>query len=441
MAESVALETSSTTVPEAADVALTTDESSRSLRFRHFFDRLSQSRQIFCLFCVFDFLFTFFLWIIYAQGVSVDGLDDSLSSEIRHYGISSSLFDIVCISLIRVCILLVAYGYRIHSKAYAIIFTTSTSTIYLIVKACMYEFEEKEGVGNRPVDYLLHVASFLLCWAEAWYFLVRVLPREKKKSILKDAVVPTYGAIPIAASTAYSVLSFHTADRDSENEEEAVRATLKYIEMARKTTSKALNFLYAQKQWDEECKQRDVLIESTTDENLGKIVRVRTFLDASPEIVYALVYGDVQNHLSWNTSLRQSEVIYTVNSTTDITYTCMGELVGGFISARDYVNLRHFQRVGSMYLSTSSAITIDLKPPVDGIIRGESLLNCFALSAVEDDPNKSEFAWIITTTLKPSGMPQMIVDRGMPSYLFDCMENLKKCCEAEKINANNGNTR
>ena len=32
--------------------------------------------------------------------------------------------------------------------------------------------------------------------------------------------------------------------------------------------------------------------------------------------------------------------------------------------------------------------------------RGESLLNCFALSAVEDDPNKSEFAWIITTTLK-----------------------------------------
>lgn len=31
------------------------------------YHKLSSSRQIFCLFCIFDFLFTFFLWIIYAQ--------------------------------------------------------------------------------------------------------------------------------------------------------------------------------------------------------------------------------------------------------------------------------------------------------------------------------------------------------------------------------------
>lgn len=68
MVESVALESSSTTVPEAAEVEISQhDECSRISRFRHFYDRLSQSRQIFCLFCIFDFLFTFFLWIIYAQ--------------------------------------------------------------------------------------------------------------------------------------------------------------------------------------------------------------------------------------------------------------------------------------------------------------------------------------------------------------------------------------
>lgn len=34
------------------------------------------------------------------------------------------------------------------------------------------------------------------------------------------------------------------------------------------------------------------------------------------------------------------------------------------------------------------------------LFRGETPLNCFALSPVEDDPDKSEFAWITTTTFK-----------------------------------------
>lgn len=38
--------------------------------FRRIYNGLSSNRQNFCLLCIFDFLFTFFLWIIYAQVTS-----------------------------------------------------------------------------------------------------------------------------------------------------------------------------------------------------------------------------------------------------------------------------------------------------------------------------------------------------------------------------------
>ena len=60
--------TTQLSVAESAQAMEAAQASPRPTRwYRNVFNNLTPSRQIFCLFCIFDFLFTFFLWIIYAQ--------------------------------------------------------------------------------------------------------------------------------------------------------------------------------------------------------------------------------------------------------------------------------------------------------------------------------------------------------------------------------------
>jgi hypothetical protein len=60
--------TTQLSVAESAQAMEAAQAAPRSTRwYRKVYNDLSPSRQIFCLFCIFDFLFTFFLWIIYAQ--------------------------------------------------------------------------------------------------------------------------------------------------------------------------------------------------------------------------------------------------------------------------------------------------------------------------------------------------------------------------------------
>ena len=54
-------------IAESAQALETTQTSSPVPWFKRVYENLSPRRQIFCLFCIFDFLFTFLLWIIYAQ--------------------------------------------------------------------------------------------------------------------------------------------------------------------------------------------------------------------------------------------------------------------------------------------------------------------------------------------------------------------------------------
>lgn len=60
--------TAQLSIAESAQALEEQTSTSRPLPWhRRLYSNLSSSRQIFCLFCIFDFLFTFFLWIIYAQ--------------------------------------------------------------------------------------------------------------------------------------------------------------------------------------------------------------------------------------------------------------------------------------------------------------------------------------------------------------------------------------
>ncbi|KAI4492480.1 hypothetical protein M0804_002271 [Polistes exclamans] len=118
--------------------------------------RMSNVRRFFCLFITFDLLLTVLMWLICSM-IAGENLETAFFNQVVHYHIKTSLFDIVMAAICRFTVLLLFYAllYLNH-------------WIFVAWLAC-----------NQPVfQVLLILTSFILSWAEAWYFDFRVIPQE-----------------------------------------------------------------------------------------------------------------------------------------------------------------------------------------------------------------------------------------------------------------------
>lgn len=71
--------------------------------------RMSVVRRFFCLFVTFDVVFISLLWIICVM-ITGDNIRHALETQVLHYTIEKSLFDVVVIALMRFIFLILFYG-------------------------------------------------------------------------------------------------------------------------------------------------------------------------------------------------------------------------------------------------------------------------------------------------------------------------------------------
>jgi hypothetical protein len=164
--------------------------------------RLHQARlrahRILALLCLFDFLFIALLWGLVSQGFH--GTFSNVRDSIESYHFKSSLFDVVCAALLRFLIFIVAYWFVRSDCSWFVVFTTSTSTAFLMTKVFYYSFETDQHAG----DYIVFISAFCVPFAEAWAFISRIAPLDKKIARLYMAAPPlevsskytSYGAAP-----------------------------------------------------------------------------------------------------------------------------------------------------------------------------------------------------------------------------------------------------
>uniref|UniRef100_A0A182U756 MENTAL domain-containing protein n=1 Tax=Anopheles melas TaxID=34690 RepID=A0A182U756_9DIPT len=137
--------------------------------------RMSVVRRFFCLFVTFDVVFISLLWIICVV-ITGDNVIHALQTQVLHYTVYTSLFDVVIAALIRFIFLILFYGLLSISHWLVIALSTTSSCAFLISKVFLYDWT----ATPQPVfEVLLIVVSFVLAWGEAWFLDCRVIPQER----------------------------------------------------------------------------------------------------------------------------------------------------------------------------------------------------------------------------------------------------------------------
>eukprot|EP00049_Salpingoeca_infusionum_P000476 m.40178 g.40178 ORF g.40178 m.40178 type:complete len:543 (-) comp10406_c0_seq2:86-1714(-) len=129
--------------------------------------------------CLVDLLFVFLIWVLALGGFQGKFRNSPVAQSITEYTFESSLFDVVCVSVFRSTVLIIAYwGTRLTWSGF-IWFSTVGSTLFLLVKIFYFDFPSKE-----PQSYLVFVISFITPWAQAIVWITTISPLNKRISKL-----------------------------------------------------------------------------------------------------------------------------------------------------------------------------------------------------------------------------------------------------------------
>ena len=123
-------------------------------------------------------------------------------------------------------------------------------------------------------------------------------------------------------------------------------------------------------------------------------------MSVSPKLLLEDLFYNIEQAPSWYPTLVDCRTIQSVDECTDISYQVCAEAVGGLISTRDFVNLRHWGLVDGVYISAGGSVQHLAMPPQENKVRGENRPGCFAFRPVEGHPDLCLFQWLLDTDLK-----------------------------------------
>ncbi|KAJ8925633.1 hypothetical protein NQ315_009478 [Exocentrus adspersus] len=415
--------------------------------------RMSNVRRFFCLFVTFDFLFTSLMWIICVM-LNGEFIIKALTEQVVHYNIHTSLFDIVLLALCRFLVLLLFYAVLYINHWVVISISTASTCGFLIAKVFFYDWPH----SSQPVfEVLLVLTSFILAWGEAWFLDFRVIPQElhanrylitatesERAPLIRNYIQGLPSLYTESVGNFYSpqaspepslyrfepspILGAYPPVKLSRDQEE------NYKLLAAKTLQDAWD-LFQKKDWKLEKQHASDFVCSRVDSKGTKIFRLQGEINASPRLLLDELYFRVQDLPKWNSTIKESHKIQAINENTDITYHISADAVGGLITSRDFVNLRHWAYVEDCYIICNVKTDHPSLPVNKKFVRGENGVGCWIMETVCDNQNKCNFYWIVNTNLKiwlPGRVFTNCMIEMMLEYIRDLRQHISKKIEAER---------
>lgn len=310
--------------------------------------RMSVVRRFFCLFVTFDVVFISLLWIICVM-ITGDNIVHALQTQVIHYTIYTSLFDVVVSALLRFLFLILFYGLCHLNHWIVIALSTTGSCAFLIYKVFVYNWT---AIPQPVFEVLLIVVSFVLAWGEAWFLDCRVIPQERYArnyyvSITNPAAearTPLLAPFLNSSGRAESLGNFYSpydSIHNSDDEEDAQDEEFK--KMGVECVRKAYALLESTGWKVEKITSKGDTIQSCTQDNVGKIYKLTAKIHYPAKKLLQELYYKIEEVPRWNPTLLESKIIRKIDSHTDITYQATVGGGGGVVKCRDFVNLRCWQ--------------------------------------------------------------------------------------------------
>ncbi|XP_074653075.1 stAR-related lipid transfer protein 3-like isoform X2 [Tubulanus polymorphus] len=438
--------------------------------------KISAVRRTFCLIALFDLILSFILWIIYTQLNGLGSVWQALEAEVAKYDFHTSLFDTVMLALIRFVVIELAYALFRSTKPWMVALTTFATCVFLLVKVFLYDFPGKnKGSTGNAMDYVVLIVSFTMAWAETWFLDFKVLRQEKKAhdrllAISNSEREPLLNGAPnLRYDTAeyyYSPImsrggsddeasidgdghhrktnKFHSPHSTKGNSTPASRASVNttlgqqeqdFSEMAEKTVDSMWELYTVVDGWKLEASKNNATVHSKAVPKIGKIFRLEGIVDIAPQKIMEDLFYDVHNTPTWNPTVINAEILQTLDKQTDIVYSVAAEAAGGLVTARDFVQVRRWSIRDGVYFIASRSCEFEDKPPVKQYVRGENHPGGFLFVPDPEDPNRTNFVFILCSDLK-GWIPQVVIDQALSGVLFEFLSHLRSYADSLNTNHN-----
>jgi len=428
--------------------------------------RMSPVRRFFILFCTFDILFTSLLWTI-AILVTGRDLTRELYQQVMEYTIHSSMFDCVMAASFRFLVCVSFYGVLDMSHWWPITVSTASTVAFLIAKVFQYQWQTGEPI---TYDVMLVLCTFVLAWGEVWFYDFRMIPLERKakeifrdyprRAGLEDERIPLLarsssdggGMIQrfMTGSTLYegSVGHFYSpcgSSNSSDTEEDEDDNLVMGVRVPERFKRKK-NHSFTSQEREFLAKGEEILVTAWDLLNSGgwrlenqlengdrvqvklvngkRVFKLSGYVSVSPILLLEELFYNIEQAPSWNPTLVDCRIIQHLDECTDISYQVCAEAVGGMISTRDFVNIRHWGVVDGVYVSAGGSVLHQAMPLQPNKVRGENRPGCFAMRPVEGHPDICLFQWLLDTDLK-GWIPQAIVDMALSGVQLDFIDRVR----------------
>ncbi|XP_075988527.1 steroidogenic acute regulatory protein-like [Anticarsia gemmatalis] len=429
--------------------------------------KMSTVRRFFCLFVTFDLLFTSLMWLICVM-MRGETLQQIFDSEIIHYDVKSSLFDIVMVAVSRFVVLLLFYALLYINNWSIIALSTGCTCAFLIAKVFVFDWPH----AAQPVyEVFLILTSFTLAWGEAWFLDFRVLPQElQAKQILESIVYPHspsvhHGAVsertPLLqpagsggrqSNYAESTVKWFSPVETPESSprprrpgEQIILTTEQideYKAQAQESMSNAFRIVNLPN-WSVEKKgaQKGDVVETKRTEQFGKVYRFTGVVECPPKFLYEEFKDNITRLPEWNPTILKSELIKEIGPGMDLSYQVTAGGGRGIIAPRDFVILRctaPLSREGKVvdhdphsYISSGVSVTVPGYPPHRDLVRGQNKVGCWYLRprSVQTPGGKIEthttFQWLMCCDLKGK-IPQFVLDAAFATVMLDYIVHVRR---------------
>ncbi|GAB0093355.1 Steroidogenic acute regulatory protein-like [Sergentomyia squamirostris] len=313
--------------------------------------RMSVIRRFFCLFVTFDLVFIALLWLICVM-ITGDNIYNALRTQVVHYTIYTSLFDIVMAAICRFVVLILFYAILYINHWIIIAASTSGSCAFLISKVFVYNWAD----SPQPVfQVLLVVISFVIAWGEAWFLDCRVIPQEQHANRYLAAIsstfddrgplLPSFLAAPSTGTgrRTESIANFYSPFESIHNSDDEADKDEEYKRMALESVKRAYDLVESE-DWDvEKVTQSSDTIQSIKRDRLGKIYKLTGRVNSNARKLVEDLFVNIEEMPKWNPTLLESRIIHRIDSRTDISYQVSAPGGGGFVKSRDFINLRSWE--------------------------------------------------------------------------------------------------
>ncbi|XP_070560911.1 stAR-related lipid transfer protein 6-like [Ptychodera flava] len=159
----------------------------------------------------------------------------------------------------------------------------------------------------------------------------------------------------------------------------------------------------------------------------GNVYKTMYELNASPERVLDLI-GDLEKHQKWEKALRGGmECVEQVDENLKVVRSVSAPLLGGLVSARDFIDLLGYKRYMEKNLILLYWRGVEhpkYKDNVKGCVRGTTYPSAIYLYGVEGNPEKTRGVNIFQVEGHLS--PKSLTEKFLPNLQLDWYGDLQK---------------